>query len=46
MNILSYVIGWLRGKKEGTKHVELEGDGYTFSDTLSNGNIVIEEAND
>ena len=41
MDIISYIIGLLKGRKEGSSNVVLEGDSYTFTDSQSDGNIVI-----
>lgn len=43
MDILSYIIGLLKGREQGKSEVVLEGDGYTFSDPQHDGHIVIEE---
>lgn len=43
MDIVSYVMGLIKGEKEGEKHVILEGSDYTFSDTNASGNVVIEK---
>ena len=40
MNILWFLLGLLKGKR----HVILDGDGYTFTNENTDGNIVIEEA--
>lgn len=44
INFMEYILGLLKGFNEGTRHVILESDAYTFTDTGSDGNIVIEEA--
>ena len=41
MDFISFLIGLLTGEEKGTRHVILEGDGYTFTDSNSDGNIVI-----
>ena len=41
MDIISYILGFKKGKEEGTGNVILEGDDYTFTDAQSDGNIVI-----
>lgn len=50
LDIFSYLIGLLKGKKigiaEGSKHVIIEGDGYVFTDSNNDGNIVITEVNE
>lgn len=43
MDIVSYVIGLSKGKKEGASEVIIEGTDYTFTDENNDGNIVIEE---
>lgn len=45
MDILSYIIGLLKGRKQGKGEVVLDGDDYTFSDPQADGNIVITEVN-
>lgn len=45
MDMLSYIIGLIKGKKQGKSEIDLEGDNYSFSDSQNNGNIVIEEVN-
>ena len=44
VDIISYLMGLITGKKEGEKVLVFEGDGYTFSDPNDDGNLVIEEA--
>ena len=41
INVVSYLIGYFKGRK----NVILDGDGYSYTDSNSDGNIVIEEAN-
>ena len=41
MDILWYLIGLLKGKKQGEGHIVIEGEGYTFTDPNNDGNIVI-----
>ena len=51
MDIVSYIEGRIKGEKdgmqkgiqEGEKHVILEGTDYTFSDTNTSGDVVIEK---
>lgn len=43
MDIISYAMGRKKGVEEGTGTVILDTDAYTFTDTNSDGNIVIEE---
>lgn len=43
MDILSYIIGLLKGRIQGKSEVELDGDNYSFSDSQNTGDIVIEE---
>ena len=45
MDILSYIIGLLKGRKQGKGEVTLDGDSYTFSDPQHDGNITITEVN-
>lgn len=37
------LICYMLGLNAGKRHVVLEGDGYTYTDTGSDGNIVITE---
>lgn len=50
LDIFSYLIGLLKGKNigiaEGSKHVIIEGDGYVFTDSNNDGNIVITEVSE
>ena len=46
MDILSYIIGLLKGREQGKGEVVLDGDGYTFTDANHDGHIVIEEDDD
>lgn len=46
MDIISYILGLIKGKKDGEKHVVIEGDGYTYTDPNNDGNIVIEKDGD
>lgn len=46
IDIISYVMGLIKGRKQGTKNVVLDGDGYTYTDSQHNGNVVITEVND
>lgn len=41
MDMISFIIGLLKGKKEGTGNIVLEGGDYKFSDPNNDGNIVI-----
>ena len=45
MDILSYIIGLIKGRKQGKSEVVLDADGYTFSDPNHDGHIVITEVN-
>lgn len=49
LDIFSYLIGLLKGKKigiaEGSKYVIIEGDGYEYTDSNTDGHIVITEVN-
>ena len=46
VDIISYLMGLIAGKKEGAKVLVFEGDGYTFTDPDDDGNLVIEEADE
>lgn len=50
LDILSYLLGIMKGKKigiaEGSKHVIIDGDGYIFTDSNNDGNIVITEVSE
>lgn len=41
LDIISYLMGLIKGKP----HVILEGDGYSYTDSNSDGNIEITEVN-
>ena len=43
-DITSYLMGTVKGKKDGQGTVVMETDAYTFTDANSDGNVVIEEA--
>ena len=43
MDIISYVMGKLKGLKEGSQNVTIESETYEFIDTNSDGNVVIQE---
>ena len=43
MDIFSYIIGLLKGRKEATGNVVLESTAYTFTDPDNDGNIVVVE---
>lgn len=43
IDIISYVMGLIKGRKQGTKNVVLDGDGYTYTDSQNDGNVVITE---
>ena len=43
MDFISYIIGLIKGRKEGTQNVVLEGDSYTFTDPNNDGNVVMEK---
>lgn len=42
MDILSYLIGLLKGRKEA-KNVVIESDTYLFTDADLDGNVVVTE---
>ena len=45
IDIISYILGMLKGKKSAAGNVVIEeGGDYTFSDTGNDGNIVITES--
>lgn len=44
-DILSFIMGMIKGTEEGTGNVVLDGD-YTFSDPNHDGNIVITKDGD
>lgn len=41
LDIISYLIGFIKGVKKGETHVVIEGDGYTYTDPSNDGNIII-----
>ena len=41
-NFLSYILGFIKGKSEGSKNVVIEG-GINCTDANTDGNIVITE---
>lgn len=44
MDFISYIIGLIKGIRDGTGRVMLEdGEDYTFTDAQGDGNIVIEK---
>lgn len=43
MDVLSYIIGLVKGKEKGKSTVELSGDKYKFTDANNDGHIVITE---
>ena len=43
MDVLSYIIGLMKGKEKGKSNVEIEGTGYTYTDSNNDGNIEIKE---
>ena len=43
-DFVAYIMGLVKGKKDGADTVILETDAYTFTDADSDGNVVIEEA--
>ena len=40
-DVVSYILGLVKGKDVGKQTVVIEGDAYTFTDTNSDGNIVV-----
>lgn len=46
MNLIWYIIGLLKGRKQAEGHIVLdEAKNYVFTDANNDGNIVITEAN-
>lgn len=45
-NTLWYIIGLIKGRKQGESDVVLDTDSYTFIDLYEDGNIVVTEADD
>lgn len=44
MDFISYIIGLMKGIRDGTGRIELEeGEDYTFTDAQVDGNIVIDK---
>lgn len=41
MDIVSFLIGLMKGKKEGEKTIVLGTDGYQITDPNNDGNLVI-----
>lgn len=41
MDIISFLIGLMKGKEEGTGTIVLETDGYQITDPNEDGNLVI-----
>ena len=42
MDILSYLLGLLKGRKE-SNNVTIDSDTYIFTDAAMDGNVVVEE---
>lgn len=42
----AYLMGYQGGKKAGAGNVVMDSTEYTFTDANTDGNVVIEEAND
>lgn len=45
VDIASYFLGLITGRKQGAINVTLEGDGYEYTDSNTDGHIVITEVN-
>lgn len=45
-DLASYFMGLIKGRKQGAKDVTIEGDGYEYTDSNTDGHIVITEVND
>ena len=45
-DITSYLLGEVKGKRDGQGTVVMETDAYTFTDADSDGNVVIAEASE
>ena len=43
-DFVAYLMGYEKGKTDGTGSVVMETDAYTFTDANADGNVVIEEA--
>ncbi len=43
IDIVSYVMGLIKGRKQGAKDVTIDGDGYEYTDSNTDGHIVITE---
>ena len=40
-DVVSYIIGLVKGKEEGTGSIVLEDGDYVFTDSNSDGNVVM-----
>ena len=45
-DITSYLLGEVKGKRDGQGTVVMETDAYTFTDADSDGNVVIAETSE
>lgn len=45
VDVISYFMGLIMGRKQGAKNVALEGDDYEYTDSNTDGHIVITEVN-
>lgn len=46
MDIVSFLIGLMKGKKEGEKTIVLGTDGYQITDPNNDGNLVITQGDE
>ena len=44
-DLASYFMGLIKGRKQGAKDVTIDGDGYEYTDSNTDGHIVITEVN-
>lgn len=44
-DLFSFFMGLVKGRKQGAKNVTLEGDDYEYTDSNTDGHIVITEVN-
>lgn len=46
LDLISYIFGYKKGRKDGASDVVIAGDTYTYTDPNNDGNIVITEVTD